>query len=179
MDPRNALYNQVKPMITKTAWDLCRTYPNLDYGDALGECNMQWAKGIDRFDPERASLSTFTHYQLRAAKKNVHEKAHTKIEKIMVVQPCGEHSGDADHPAESTGYYENIAFVDPSRNLADGLDSDEQEVLLALFHGTHDNMTATGADVHRAFSARGWTRRRAYAVLDSMRAKVTDNLVGV
>jgi len=176
MDPRNALYNQAKRQISAAAWDLCRSYPNLDYGDAVGECNLQWAKSLGRFDPAQASINTFTHYQLLAAKKSVHEKAHTKMASATVRDAPSEPDNGTWSLADIS---QDATFGDPSRNLADGLDSDECEVLQALFHGTYDNMGATGADVHRVFSQKGWTRRRAYSVLDSMRTKVTDNLVGV
>ena len=196
MDIRSEKYLQVKPMITAAAWDLSRRYQHLTYEDALGECNLQFAKSMDNHDPEKGALTTYTANVMRATKRNVQDKfcadrgiprarrskkelteehAETckSIDLAFLTKPVNSHSVSGQDDTSELSALADIGYFDPTALLfaeSRNWETEDRALLHALYIGTEQGIEATAASVARNFPT--WGKSRAQQRLTSLRAKV-------
>ena len=196
MDIRSEKYLQVKPMITAAAWDLSRRYQHLTYEDALGECNLQFAKSMDNHDPEKGALTTYTANVMRATRRNVQDKfcadrgiprarrskkelteehAETckSIDLAFLTKPVHSHGVGGQDDVSDLATLEAVGYFDPTAMLfseARNWETEDRELLHALYTGTEQGIEATAASVARNFP--NWRKGTAQQRLTSLRAKV-------
>lgn len=189
MDARSEKYLQVKPMITAAAWDLSRRYPNLTYEDALGDCNLQFAKRMDAYDPSLGALTTYTAQIMRAAKRNVQdrfcserglprERRSSKPVDEAHMETCKAIDGArqcAQSRYEEYDLFETVGHDDPEYRLfleARNWEQEDRDLLNALYMGTEKGIEATEASVARNFPA--WRKGQAKARLSTLRSRVAE-----
>ena len=188
MDIRSEKYLQVKPMITAAAWDLSRRYPSLTPEDALGECNLQFAKCMDKHDPEKGALTTYTAQILRATRSNIQDRfcAERGIprarrskkeasEAQLATAKAIDYACASTIPkdGETVDLLANAAFFDPEYQLfmqARTWEKEDQALLNALYVGTEKGIDATGASISRNFPA--WRKGQAKERLSKLRKRV-------
>lgn len=188
MDIRSEKYLKVKPMITAAAWDLSRRYQHLTYEDALGECNLQFAKSMDSHDPEKGALTTYTANVMRATRRNVQDKfcadrgiprarrskkEFTEAHEATCKAVDGALATGVSHATEEFSLLENVGYFDPTAMLfseARNWESEDRDLLHALYMGTEQGIEATAASVARNFP--NWRKGMAQQRLTSLRAKV-------
>ena len=57
-------FNQFRPMIEKAVWIYSKKY-KLDYDDVIGQGFLIFTKALKKFDPNRASFSSYLYHELR------------------------------------------------------------------------------------------------------------------
>ena len=188
MDKRSEKYMQVKPMISAAAWDLTRRYPNLTLEDAMGECNLQFAKHMDKHDPEKGALTTYTAKLMQTAKSNIQDRfcaehglprARRSRKEASELQVATAKAIDNARSAISgpggadLDPLNLVAYSDPEYLLfteARNWEKEDRELLNALYKGTEAGIEATEASIRRNFPA--WRKGQAKERLTKLRRRV-------
>ena len=192
MDIRSEKYMQVKPMITAAAWDLSRKYPNLTFEDAMGDCNLQFAKKIDDFDPKKGALTTYTSQIIRATRSSVNDRfcsqrgiprarrskkaldeSHLEFCKAL------DNAKQFETGTEEYNLLDSVGFNDPEYRLfieARNWPEEERDLLNALYVGTEQGIEATEASISRNFPK--WKKGQAKTCLASLKTRVCEAIAG-
>lgn len=191
MDARTEAYLKVKPMISSAAWDLSRKYPNLTYEDAMGECNLQFARHVDAYNPEKGAITTYTASLLRTTKSNIQDRfcaergiprarrsaktvGDSHIEQCKAIDRALTVINPQEEPM---AMLDQAGYFDPSHilfNAASAWHEEDRALLNALYMGTEQGIEATPASIARNFPT--WGKARAKARLSSLRKNVAEVL---
>ena len=65
MNNQELLFKQFKPMLQKAAWNIKRKYRFIDYADIQSEAYAIFCETLQKFNPEKASSSTYLYSRLQ------------------------------------------------------------------------------------------------------------------